>query len=186
MFSIEKRSVPPNTLLDRYSMNGAYLDCYSVEVPGRVSLPTLIFAFYTTLLFKLERFILIWTVSKPSSDSEARQLADGIREKFAAWHVEARSANEILMCDFVGRTRSWLMVAPASTVSDFRTRLYFGSAVVPVQNPKTGKPSRGFMFQALLGFHKVYSILLLNSARLSIESQMKDKMKRNWSSHEKQ
>ena len=52
-------------------------------------------------------------------------------EKFAAWHVENRSENEILMCDFRGRTRSWLMVAPVSTVSDARTRLYFGSAVVP-------------------------------------------------------
>jgi hypothetical protein len=172
MFSIEKSSVPPNTLLDRYSMNGAYLDCYSIEIPGRVSLPKLIFAFYTTLLFKLERFILTWTVSKPSSDGEARQLADGIREKFAAWHVEARSEHELLMCDFVGRTRSWLMIEPVNTVEGHRTRLYFGSAVVPVQNATTGELSLGFGYQALLGFHRIYSMLLLYAAKSQMMSQL--------------
>ena len=46
------------------------------EIPGRISFPEFVFAFYTTLLFKLERLILKWTVSKPSTDAQARQLAD--------------------------------------------------------------------------------------------------------------
>ncbi len=112
MFSIAKCPAPANTMLDKYSKNGAYTDCYSTEISMRILFPEFIFAFYTTPLFKLERFILKWTVSKPSTDIQARQLADGVSMEFAAWHVEARSENEILMCDFLRRTRSWLMVVP--------------------------------------------------------------------------
>jgi hypothetical protein len=170
MFSIEKRMVPADSFLHKYAIDGAYVDCYSTEILGHVSFPEFIFAFYTTPLFKLERFILNLTVSKPSTDQQARQIADGDIEKFAAWSVENRSENEILMCDFLRRTRSWLMVVHANGV---RTRLYFGSAVVPRQNSKTGKPSIGLGFQALLGFHKIYSRLLLYSAKSRIRDYQK-------------
>jgi len=172
MFSIEKCKVPDNAMLANYSVDGTYTDCYTTEIPGRISFPEFAFAFYTTLIFKLERLILKWMVSKSSTDAQARQLADGSSERFAAWYVENRSENEILMCDFRGRTRSWLMAAPVSAVSGVRTRLYFGSAVVPIRNSKTGEPSLGFGFQALLGFHKVYSVLLLYSAKSRIKGQL--------------
>ncbi len=168
MFSVEKCPIPPNTLLDRYSTQGTYADCYSTEIPGQVVFPDFVFAFYTTTLFKLERLILKVAVSKPSTDHEARQLSDGTNETFAAWYVEGRTENEILMRDFEGRTRSWLMVAPMNTRRGARTRLYFGSAVVPVPNPKTGKLSLGFKYHARLRFHRVYSVLLLYSAKLRI------------------
>lgn len=171
MFSVERCDIPVNALLAGYSRDGTYTDCYTTEIPGRISFAGFVFAFYTTFLFKLERFILKWMVSKPSTDAQARQLADGRIEKFAAWDVENRAENEILMCDFQGRTRSWLMVAPAGTVSGTRTRLYFGSAVVPIRNSKAGEPSLGFGFQVLLGFHKVYSVLLLYSAKSRIKGQ---------------
>ena len=45
------------------------------------------------------------------------------------------------------------------------TRLYFGSAVVPVRDRVSGQPRMGFVFQALLGFHKLYSRVLLGAAR---------------------
>ena len=172
MFSVEKCAVPGNAMLAEYSMDGTYTDCYATEIPGRISFREFVFAFYTSLLFKVERFILKWTVSKPSTDAQARQLADGASERFAAWHVEDRSENEILMRDFRGRTRSWLMMAPVSTVSGAGTRLYFGSAVVPIRNAKTGELSLGFGVQALLGFHKVYSVLLLHSAKSRINGQL--------------
>ena len=169
MFSIETCPVPAESLLGEYSMNGAYADCYWTEVPGQVSFPEFLFAFYTTPLFNLERLILRLTVSKPSTDVQARQLAHGSRNRFAAWQVEGRSEHEILMCDFRGRTRSWLKVVPVITMRDTRTRLYFGSAVVPIPNSKTGKPSLGFGIQVLLGFHKIYSVLLIYSAKLSLK-----------------
>jgi hypothetical protein len=171
MLSIAKCAAPANTLLRRYSMIGAYTDCYWTEVPGRVSFSEFILAFYTTPLFRLERFILKLFVTKPSTDIQAKQLAEGICDTFAAWHVEARSANEILMCDFRGRTRSWLMVVPADQAGG--TQLYFGSAVIPKPNAKTGTLSLGFGYQALLGFHQIYSVLLLYSAKLRLQHPLR-------------
>ena len=166
MFSIKKKFVPANSLLEKYSaMNGAYTDCYTTVIEKRIAFPEFIFAFYTTPLFKLERLILKFTVSKPSTDLDARRLADGSTDKFAAWTAENRKENEILMCDFLSRTRSWLMLNANGT----QTQLYFGSAVVP----KTGAASLDFGFRALLEFHKIYSVLLLWSAKLRIASQIK-------------
>ena len=169
MLSIEKCPIPANTMLEKYSMNGAYVDCYSTQISEQVSFSEFILAFYTTPLFRLERLILMLAVSKPSTDLQARQLADGTSKEFAAWHVEDRSENEILLSDFGRRTRSWLMIIPANTASGPYTQLYFGSAVVPMQNPKTGELSLGFGFQFLLGFHRIYSILLLYSAKSNIK-----------------
>jgi hypothetical protein len=149
-------------------VNGAYTDCYTAEVSSSLSLPEYIFSFYTTPLFKVERLILRFTVSKPSTDLQARQLADGKIHKFAAWHVEGRSKNELLMCDFLERTRSWFKVIP---VGQTRTQLFFGSAISSSQHPKTGKLSLGFGFRMLLGFHQIYSMLLLHSARSRIREQ---------------
>jgi hypothetical protein len=118
-------------------------------------------AFYTTFVFKLERLILKWTVSKPSTDAQVKRLADGSIDSFAAWTVEARSQNQLLMCDYQRLTRSWLMTVPLET----GTRLYFGSAVVPRLNPRTGKYRLGFFVRALLGFHKLYSVTLLYAAK---------------------
>lgn len=166
MFSIEKFPVPAGTMLDKYSINGAYADCYMTGLPGQVSFSEFILAFYTTPLFKLERLILKLFVSKPSTDTQAGQLANGTSREFAAWRVEGRSENELLMCDFLGRTRSWFMVMP---VDGTRTDLYFGSAISPGEEAKTQKLSLGQGFRALLGFHKVYSVLLLHSAKLQIK-----------------
>ena len=168
MFSIEKCPVPANALLAKYLVNGAYTDCYMTEISGQVHFPEFIFSFYTTRLFKIERLILKLTVSKPSTDVQVRQLADSEINKFAAWHVEDRSENEILMCDFQGRTRSWFKVIH---ISQACTQLYFGSAISSNQNPKTGKLSLGFGYKALLGFHQIYSRLLLYSARSRLRQQ---------------
>lgn len=153
MFSIEKYPVPENTFLKKYLLDGNYVDCYATTIDKQISFPEFIFAFYTTWLFKVEAFILTYTVRKPSSDVEAKKLANGEIDKFAAWTVEARSENQMLMCDFVGRTRSWLMVEK----NEDKTKLYFGSAVVP---KKRGE-GLGFIFTLLLGFHQIYSVLLL-------------------------
>jgi hypothetical protein len=150
MSSIEKCAVPPQSLLSKYVVDGTYTDSYRTEIPGLVSLPTYVFAFYTTWLFKVEAFILKYTVKRPSSDAEANELANGTRTKFAAWDVEGRTENQLLMCDMRGRTRSWFMVMHENE----RTQLYFGSAVVPVKDSKTGKSSLGFLFLILLGFHQ--------------------------------
>ncbi len=160
LFPIQTCPLPDNALLGRYSRNGSYTDCFMTEIPVLASHAQYVNAFYTTPLFKLERFILTWTVSKPSTGTQAKQLANGTRDAFAAWTVEARAENQLLMCDFVSRTRPWLMVAS----SEKGTRLYFGSAIVP----KTGKSTLEFGVRLLLGFHRLYSVALLYAARLRL------------------
>lgn len=129
MPSIQPCELPRGALLGKYLQAGAYADCYVTEVAGRVAHAEYVSAFYTTALFKVERLLLGWLVAKPSNDRQAEQLASGIRDSFAAWTVEARAANQLLLCDFQGRTRSWLMVAQVHTGGNESTRLYFGSAV---------------------------------------------------------
>lgn len=166
MPTIRRCDLPADALLQRHAGAGGYADCYAVDVAGRVSHAAFVEAFYTTRAFKLERLILRLFASRPSTDDEARQLADGTRDTFAAWSVEGRTADQLLLGDFTGRTKSWLMVAPAgSAASPAGTRLYFGSAVVPARNRRTGKSSLGFVFRALLGFHHLYSRILLGAAR---------------------
>ncbi|MGI9328780.1 MAG: hypothetical protein ACR2PZ_26430 [Pseudomonadales bacterium] len=175
MFGIETTPVPDTALLGKYQKKSvpenlqAYADCYSVEVGGVVTLSDFVFAFYTTPVFKLERIILKYLAGKASTDSEARQLANASINAFAAWNVEQRTQEQLLMSDFRGRTRSWFMVTPAANTRDPRTTLWFGSAVVPIKNRKTGNQELGRAFTFLLGFHKLYSKTLLYVARSRIE-----------------
>ncbi len=156
-------ALPDSALLQKYAVVGTYTDCYAVDLDRRISQSEFVSAFYTTWLFKLERWILAWAVNRPSSDAEASELAATSRDAFAAWRVEQRTHDQLLMCDFIGRTRSWLMTAPRADHDD-GTRLYFGSAVVPRIDPATGARSLGVSYRALLGFHRLYSRLLLGAA----------------------
>ena len=149
---IEECALPKSALLQEYVRSGAYTDCFSTYILSNVSLAVFVEAFYTTWLFKLERFILRIAVSKPSTDDEARRLSNGELERFAAWYVEDRAADQLLMCDFRDQTRSWFMVSPG--------RIYFGSAVIPVQKSS---------YRLLLGFHRLYSRALLAAAKSRLQ-----------------
>lgn len=158
MSRIRKSPLPEGSLLSAYVQRGAYTDCYATDLPHAVTLAQYVGAFYTTPLFKLERFILRWAVNRPSTDADAQALGAGSTERFAAWDVEQRAPDQLLLCDLYGRTRSWLRVA---ALAEGGTRLYFGSAVVP---RKQGG-GMGFVFTALLGVHHLYSRALLRAAR---------------------
>lgn len=157
-------------MLARYRRDGAFTDCYTVDIAGSVSHAQYVAAFYTTAVFKLERLILKWAISRPSTDAQAGQLAAGEIDSFAAWRVEKRSHDQLLLADLRGSTRSWLMVAPVETKNGAGTRLYFGSAVIPVQSPQTGQQTLGLGFRALLGFHRIYSEVLLSAAKARLRS----------------
>jgi len=171
VFSIKSCAIPAGALLKAYYKDGIYTDCYVTDISGAVSHAQYVEAFYTTIVFKLERLILKLALSRPSTDTQAAQLAFGVIDTFAAWHVEDRNENELLMSDFHNRTRSWLMVVPMANGNGTRTHLYFGSAVVPVMNYKTGRFAPGFGFRALLGLHKFYSKVLLFVTRLRLEAR---------------
>ena len=149
---VEEGPLPGSALLQKYARSGAYTDCFHTDILDNVSLPQFVEAFYTTWLFKLERFILQLLVKKPSTDAEAKQVAQGERDKFAAWYVEDRNQHQLLMSDYRDHTRSWFMVAPG--------RLYFGSAVIPKDRPS---------YKLLLGFHRLYSRALLAAAKSRLQ-----------------
>jgi len=166
---IQKTNLPSNSLLQSYVELNAYTDCYCVELEGSYIFEEFVESFYTTHLFKLERSILKWLANKPSTDQQAKQLATGDISYFAVWTVEKRSDTQILMCDFLNRTRSWLMLESFEKGGLNFNKLYFGSAVVRKQNGikesiKNGKNGLGTSFNLLLGFHKLYSRALLKSS----------------------
>ena len=168
--SITTAELPASALLRKYCRGGAYTDCFVTEIPVSISLPQYVEAFYTTTVFKLERWILTRFVAKPSTDSDARRVAHAQVDSFAAWSVEERAPDQLLMCDYVHRTRSWFMVEP---MAGGGTRLYFGTAVVPVRT-RSGKLTLGSAYLALMGFHKLYSRILLRSARSPLASQSRE------------
>ncbi|HYH42247.1 MAG TPA: hypothetical protein VD867_09705 [Burkholderiales bacterium] len=181
MAIIKSCRLPADALLNRYLAFGAYADCYVTEVARPVSHAEFVEAFYTTAVFKLERLILRIFVSRPSTDAQAGELARGALSSFAAWSVEGRALNQVLLSDLSGRTRSWLMVAASENPDFTGTRLYFGSAVVPGHSPKTGRTSLGPIFSTLMGFHKLYSRVLLRAAgrRLSRKTATNNPVRRD-------
>ncbi len=146
--------VPPGLLL-QHNPPGAFADAYALEFPGAVSLADFVTAFYCTPLFKLERGLIGLLLRRPESNTSAAALGRGELQRFSAWQVLDRNAQELLMQDQSGRTRSWLRVEPVAG----GTRLVFGSAVLP-----RASGGMGWGFKALLGFHVGYSKALLRAA----------------------
>ena len=157
---IQTCPLPGQALLKAYAVSGGYTDCFVIETGGRISLARYVEAFYTSWLFRLER-LLLTLAARPSSDRQALELAAGSSSAFAAWEVESRAADQLLMRDVTGRTRSWFMVAPAAA----GTRLYFGSAITASRHGSRRSATTGPLFRALLGSHQLYSRALLAAAR---------------------
>jgi hypothetical protein len=170
LFSILRDSVPEDALLITHRGGvrperwGKYGDCFAVTVDRAVNLAEFVFAFYCSPVFRIERLMLRVLVGSPSSDSDARAVADGSGASFAVWYVGERTVTQLLMCDRYERTRSWFRVVP---MTGNRTVLQFGSAVA-ARGAETRSRSRGGGFRLLLGFHVLYSQVLLHAAKLGV------------------
>jgi hypothetical protein len=149
------RDVPEATLLAAYKAQGAYTDCLECHVPQQVDLPRLIAAFYSSRAFRAERWAIGALLGMPAGAADVALLASGDAQRFSAWTVEARIDDQILLCDYQRRTRSWLMVAPTGQ----GTAVRFGSAVVPASNRRDD-----WLFSMLTGVHRAYARVLLHSA----------------------
>ncbi|MEH6450534.1 MAG: hypothetical protein V7765_17820 [Oleispira sp.] len=155
--------LPSDALSTSYQEQGAFVDCYYMDIAKDISLEQYIQAFYTTTLFKLERSLLSLATFKRTKDVEAVELSLGKSDQYSIWTVEGRESNQIMLRDFTGNTRSWLMVQKPNE-NQMGTRLYFGSVVVPKSVSKNGQGSFGVLFHLLDKFHEVYSRALLNAA----------------------
>jgi hypothetical protein len=166
MNSIVQGPVPDDALLKTYrggarpELWGIYGDCFSVSIDRPVSLAEFVTAFYTTPVFRLERLILRAAIGVASTDEDARQVAAGMRDSFAAWRVGERTDTQLLMCDRYENTRSWFRVTPQGFAG---TVLQFGSGIA-ARRRADGELRMSPTFGILLGFHKLYSRLLLRSA----------------------
>lgn len=158
--------LPDDALLRHYERAGGFTDCYCTQAPGAIPLSRFITAFYSTPLFRTEAAILAIAARAPSTRAEAQALGQGETERFAVWTTEARTDDQLLMCDARGATRSWFHVSPAPGNA---TCLWFGSAVVGKPDARTGQTRMGWPFRALLGFHALYSRALLGAARRRLQ-----------------
>jgi hypothetical protein len=156
---VRSAELPAGVLLDRYRQSGQFTDCRAVEVAGSVTLGEFISAFYNSAAFRPERWLLGLLLRRGANAADVASLSAGTTERFAAWTVEARLPDQLLLCDFQSKTRSWLMVEPLPQGA----RLWFGSAVVTSRSRFDA-----FVFRALLGFHAGYSYVLLRSAAKSL------------------
>jgi len=171
VFSVTQDAVPDDALLrtyrggarpERWQQSG---DCFRTSVDQVVSLAEFVFAFYTSPIFRIERVILGLLAGTPSTDTEARRLADGSGMSFAVWRVGQRTATQLLMCDRFERTRSWFGVVP---LSDGKTLLQFGSAVASRSVERSARRIPVSLFRVLLKFHVMYSQVLLHAAKAGV------------------
>lgn len=160
MIEVSPGQPPPGALIERYRDLGDYVDCFVATLPGHVSHARYVEAFYTSPLFRLERWFLTLVLWKPSTDRQAAELARGDRDAFAAWTVEARAVDQTLVCDYLNVTRSWLQSVQTGEGEIAATTLYFGTVV---------SPTRALWlfhigFRVLNGYHGGYARALLRSA----------------------
>lgn len=149
--------VPDGTLIaDDAQRTGGFADSFVTRVPGTVPLPVYVEAFYTSRLFRAER-VLLGLAGHPSTDTEARAVAEGSADRIAVWGHPVRRGDELLMPQLSGATASWFMTRSVGT----ETELCFGTIVRP---GKSGAKRMPWVYRALSGFHRLYSRLLLASA----------------------
>jgi hypothetical protein len=165
MTLIKTGKIPEDGLLKPYAQRlGCYTDCFLVDVPRRVELFEYVSVFFNTPVFRLERKLLSVLAASPSDYKDVVDLANGASDTLAIWKVEARNETQLIMAVGEGPIRTWLM-CQNNDIDSGTTRLYFGSAVLPTEQSTSEDPKLGRMFHITLGFHKLYSRILLGSTK---------------------
>lgn len=161
MSRIDHIPLPTDAFLARFqSQKGAHTDCYAIAVPRQVDLNSFVATFFDTWVFRLERKLLGLFARKHSTQEDVKALASGASETLALWRLVERNEDQILLAVGNGPIRSWLM----REETDVGTKLYFGSALLAATQDRRGHPSIGFFAKALMGFHQLYSRILLSAA----------------------
>ncbi len=162
MSQITSTALPDTAFLARYeAQEHTHTDCFHTSLSKDVPLEDFINAFFNTWLFRIERLILKLTVKKPSTDEDIAKLAKGTSSTMAAWVIEERDEDQLLLQVPNTPIRTWLMRASEGD----QTHLYFGSAILPARRDSNGKPALGHIFVVLMGFHRLYARALLSCAK---------------------
>ncbi len=161
MFNVAPCPIPNTTFLeDLTHREGNYTDCFVTDISEGVSISEFISAFFGSPVLRLERRLLA-LISAKSTAADVAAVANGTGTKIALWTVDQRDDTQIILKAASGGIRTWMMV---SRTSEETTRLYFGSALVP-EASENGEIKLRFSTRALMGFHKLYSRIVLWSAR---------------------
>ena len=146
MFSVKIGAIPIGGLLDAYARQpGNYTDCFTMDIHKTVTLREFILVFFNSPVFRLERLLLGLFASRPSVKEDVINLADGASDTMAAWKVESRNKNQLLLAVDGGPIRTWLMVEQHPNKPGV-SRLYFGSAVLAVERRPNAEPKIDKMF----------------------------------------
>ena len=174
MFSVQTGEIPESGYLKPYRERSSwYTDCFFVDVQGQVCLSQFISAFFTTFLFRSERWVLGVFTSSPSSDQNVMDLASGVSDRLSLWRVEARDDQQLILSFGELGVRTWLMVEPHPEIANV-SRLYFGtgldfsSRVAPEMDSQSRERKVSVLFYPFLGFHRFYARLLLWSAKVKV------------------
>ncbi|MCP5076193.1 MAG: hypothetical protein GY947_23225 [Rhodobacteraceae bacterium] len=138
----------------RQATAGAYWDCYTCRVDIVASLEAFVLAFYSSRAFWPERALLS-AAGLVCRLEQAAEMVQGTADQYAAWTVEARNRDEMLMRDVRGVTRSYFSVRELERGTELR----FGSGV------GTGEKEMSRVMKLLQPFHRWYSRVLLTAAR---------------------
>ncbi len=91
---IRREPIPDRALHAHYARQSAYLDCYATDIDRAVTFEEFIVAFYSTWLFKLERWILAWSVGRPRLTNRfTSSLADAVTPSRPGPWKHARSTS---------------------------------------------------------------------------------------------
>ena len=165
MPQITSTALPDTAFLARYEAQpDTHTDCYHARVAKHVPLERFINAFFNSWLFRIERLILKLSLTKPATDQDIANLANGTSNNMAAWRIEERDDDQILLEVPDTPIRTWPMREDAGD----HTNLYFGSAILPMRTDKNGKPAMGHIFIMLMGFHQIYARALLYLAKRAL------------------
>ncbi len=154
---VQRIEIQSDSLIARHQADtGGFADSFMTKVPAKVTIAEFVVAFYSTPLFRAERFILN-LFGRGATDEQVTELVEGRRDDFAVWTVKDRRDTELLLGETSGATASWFMIRELPD----GTELCFGSAVTP-KGP--GSNRMPLSYRLLLGLHLAYSRALLGSA----------------------
>ena len=165
MVKVRKTPLPASALVRPYlDQSATWADCFSAFISREVSLEQFVGQFYRGRLFRFERWMIKTVIGRPSTDAQIDSLLTGETDTFSAWSSDARSENQLIMCDYQNRTCSWFMV---ETEAD-GTRLYFGTLLKPTKYLGRAEWLSKPLFTLMLPAHDIYSRLLLSQAANSL------------------
>ena len=161
MFRVHTSDIPSPSLVDtHYSKSSERIDCYRIFVENSTNLESFVGCFYRGRLFRIERALISLVTGHKSSHAQLDELLSKKTKIFSAWTECQRNENQLIMCDYQGRTCSWFMVEPHKN----GTYLYFGTVLKRTNYfPRFEWLSKP-IFTLLLPVHGLYSRLLLSAA----------------------